>query len=280
MKYLNLGCGDRFHPTWTNVNFTSNHPDILAHNLTQGIPFAPASFQAIYHSHLLEHFSKTQAPNFLKECHRVLQPNGIIRIAIPDLEQITRSYIFSLEQALQGSQEAADNHTWLLLELFDQIVRNQSGGDMAAYLLQKHIPNEEFILKRLGTEARNLIEAGRQQRQNPPSSDTWLKQTFRPLYKFLKSSHHRRETLLKLVLGKTDYQALEIGRFRLGGEIHQWMYDRHSLSQLLKDTGFTQITQRTATESYIPNWTSFNLDTEPDGSIYKPDSLYMEAIKP
>jgi hypothetical protein len=35
-----------------------------------------------------------------------------------------------------------------------------------------------------------------------------------------------------------------------------------------------------ADESYITNWTSFNLDTEPDGSIYKPDSLYMEAVKP
>lgn len=38
--------------------------------------------------------------------------------------------------------------------------------------------------------------------------------------------------------------------------------------------------QRTATEGYVPNLFSFNLDTEPDGSIYKPDSLLLEAIKP
>ncbi|QUY40607.1 hypothetical protein [Acaryochloris marina] len=58
------------------------------------------------------------------------------------------------------------------------------------------------------------------------------------------------------------------------------MYDRYSLARLLKECGFEQITQRSATESYIPGWSSFNLDTEADGNIYKPDSLYMEAIKP
>jgi hypothetical protein len=50
--------------------------------------------------------------------------------------------------------------------------------------------------------------------------------------------------------------------------------------RLLEDCGFQQIVRRTATESYIPDWPEFNLDTEPDGSVYKPDSLFMEAIKP
>lgn len=58
------------------------------------------------------------------------------------------------------------------------------------------------------------------------------------------------------------------------------MYDSYSLAKLLKACGFQQIMQRTATQSYIPNWSDFNLDTEPDGSVYKPDSLFMEAIKP
>ena len=58
------------------------------------------------------------------------------------------------------------------------------------------------------------------------------------------------------------------------------MYDHYSLSSLLKKCGLQEITKRTAQESYIPEWTSFNLDTEPDGSVYKPDSLYMESIKP
>lgn len=278
MNYLNLGCGNRFHPTWTNVNFTTTGPGVIAHNLMEGIPFPDNSFDVVYHSHILEHFSKSQAPLFLKECYRVLRPQGTIRIAVPDLEQITRSYIFALEQNLSGSPEAAHNYNWLLLELFDQIARNHSGGDMAAYLRQEHIPNKAFVLKRLGTEAKNLIESGRQPCQNPLSSYSWFKQTFSPAYQFLRDSSYRREIFLKLFLSSEDYQALQIGRFRLGGEIHQWMYDRYSLAKLLKDCRFEQIVQQSATESYVPNWPDFDLDTEEDGSVYKPDSLFMEAI--
>ncbi len=280
MNYLNLGCGKRFHPDWTNVNFTTTGSDVIAHDLTQGIPFPEASFDVVYHSHILEHFSKPQAPLFLKDCYRVLRPQGVIRIAVPDLEQIIRSYIFALEQALSGSQEAAYNYNWLLLELFDQIVRNHSGGDVAAYLRQAYIPNEAFILKRQGTEAKNLIESGRQSWQTPPSPDPWFKRTFRPTYQFLRDPNYRREIFFKRFLSSTDYQALQIGLFRQGGEVHQWMYDRYSLTKILEDCGFHQIVQQTATESYIPNWVDFNLDTELDGSVYKPDSLFMEAIKP
>ena len=85
--------------------------------------------------------------------------------------------------------------------------------------------------------------------------------------------------LLKLILGK-EYRTLQIGRFRQSGEIHQWMYDHYSLSVLLKKCNLTDVIQRSATESYIPDWTRFNLDTEMDGTVYKPDSLFMEAIKP
>ena len=77
-----------------------------------------------------------------------------------------------------------------------------------------------------------------------------------------------------------EYETLKIGRFRQQGEVHQWMDDRFSLKCLLNECGFVDVIQRNASESYLPDWSSFNLDTEQDGSIYKPDSLFMEAIKP
>jgi hypothetical protein len=58
------------------------------------------------------------------------------------------------------------------------------------------------------------------------------------------------------------------------------MYDRYSLGRLLRECGFVEIVQRLASESYIEKWSNFNLDTQPDGTIYKPDSLFMEALKP
>jgi predicted SAM-dependent methyltransferase len=282
MNYLNLGCGRRFHPEWTNVDFVSTGKGVIPHNLTEGIPFPDASFDVVYHSHVLEHFSKTASESFLRECCRVLRPQGVLRVVIPDLEQIARNYLIALEQASSGSQEWAANYEWMLLEMYDQTVRNHSGGEMAAYLFREHIPNQEFILKRYGTEAKNLIEAGRQHQQQPQSAslpEGQPKRLLKQIYRFVRHPTYRRESLLKLLLGE-EYSALEIGRFRQSGEIHQWMYDRYSLALLLEKCGLEKVVQRSATESYIPDWASFTLDTELDGTVYKPDSLFIEAIKP
>jgi predicted SAM-dependent methyltransferase len=280
MKYLNLGCGYRFHSAWTNVNFTSTGEGVIAHNLTQGTPFPDGSFDVVYHSHVLEHFSRTSAESFLRECYRILSPKGILRIVVPDLEQIARTYLIALEQASSGSQEWADNYEWILLEMFDQVARNQSGGDMAAYLFKEHIPNQEFIFKRCGTEAKNLIAVGHMnRRESQPTLESQPKRLLKGLYCFLRYPDYRQESLIKFFLGK-EYSALQIGRFRLGGEVHQWMYDRHSLTVLLEKCGFQDVIQQTAAESHISSFTSFNLDTEGDGTVYKPDSIFIEAIKP
>lgn len=282
MNYLNLGCGFRYHPDWTNVDFNSIGSGVIVHNLSQSIPFTDKSFDVVYHSHLLEHFSKTNAEYFLRECYRVLRPQGILRVVVPDLEQITRTYLQALEKAGAGCQTWHYNYEWMLLEMYDQTVRNCSGGEMLAYLSRDHIPNEEFIIERLGTEAKNLIETGKCLRQQPHSQKEQTstpKHIFKQVYRFFRYPRYRRESLIKLLLG-SEYSTLQIGRFRQRGEVHQWMYDRYSLSILLNKIGLEKIKQRTATESYIPNWSSWNLDTESNGTIYKPDSIYMEAIKP
>lgn len=280
MKYLNLGCGSRYHPEWTNVDFTSTGEGVIAHNLAKGIPFLDGSFDVVYHSHVLEHFSKTAAEVFLRECYRVLRPKGILRVAVPDLEQMARTYLLALEQASAGSQEWANNYEWILLEMYDQTVRTSSGGKMAAYLYQGNIPNQEFVLKRCGTEVKNLIEAGHLRQQVPlPAPQNQSKKLLKQAYRFFRYPHHRRESLLKIILGK-EYNALQVGRFRQSGEVHQWMYDRFSLTTVLEKTGFQNIIQQSATESYILNWVNFNLDTELDGTVYKPDSIFLEAIKP
>lgn len=279
MNFLNLGCGRRYHPDWTNVNFTVTGKGVIARDLTQGISFPDDSFDAVYHSHLLEHFPKATAGSFLRECCRVLRPQGILRVVVPDLEQIARTYLTALEQASSSSQLWSANYEWILLEMYDQAVRNSSGGEMAAYLDREDLPNQEFILKRCGVEAKNLIEASKRQEHQLSPLEGKFKRLLKQIYRFVRYQNYRRDILLKLLLGQ-EYTTLQLGRFRQSGEVHQWMYDRYSLSMLLEECGFANIVQRRANESYIPDWTSFNLDTEIDGTVYKPDSLYMEAIKP
>jgi SAM-dependent methyltransferase len=70
-----------------------------------------------------------------------------------------------------------------------------------------------------------------------------------------------------------------LGDARERGETHQWMYDRLTLAALLERSGFTATSVVDHTTSRIPGWNELGLDTEPDGRPYKPDSLYMEAVK-
>jgi predicted SAM-dependent methyltransferase len=263
MDGLNLGCGQHFHPDWTNVDIVSTGEGVIAHDLRQGIPFPDASFDVVYHSHVLEHLPKAKATPFLQECFRVLRPSGVIRVVVPDLEQLARLYLTALEQASQGCEEWQANYDWILLEMYDQTVRGHSGGEMAAYLAQDPIPNETFVIQRLGREAKTLMHLLRQQPLQSPTQT-------------LSDDDMR----LKTLLGEAGYQALQIGRFRQSGEVHQWMYDRYSLKVLLENAGFHQVRVCSAYESRIPNYAMYGLDVEPDGQIRKPDSIFVEAIKP
>ena len=280
---LNLGCGMKFHRAWVNVDYNKTGQDVLPWDLRKGIPFPNASFRVVYHSHVLEHYNKNDALKFLKECRRVLQGNGILRVVVPDLEAIARTYLDVLENTDSGTPAGAENYTWMLLELYDQTVRNYSGGAMAEYLLQQEISNEEFVIMRCGVEAKKMRDIVCSKQKGISSSDASSSpesmHKFRNVLAFImRIPSVVREILLKKMLG-AEYEALEIGRFRLSGEVHQWMYDRYSLRCLLESCGFVEILQRNAFDSYIPNWSVYGLDTELDGSIYKPDSMYMEAIK-
>jgi predicted SAM-dependent methyltransferase len=275
---LNLGCGERFRDGWVNVNFTSTGLGVITANLGKGVPFPDESFDVVYHSHLLEHFPKTAAAGFLKECYRVLRPNGVIRVVVPDLEAIARNYLLALDKVRAGIEGWDHNYEWMLLEMYDQVVRNQSGGEMARYLCNETISNEQFVVDRCGAEVSNLIAAGRKNKSDTLAAKLQAAHHLRKTFKRLFKPKGWREALLRLLL-VNEYEALQIGRFRLGGENHQWMYDSYSLGRLLQACRFESVAVRSASESCIPDWASFNLDSEPDGSVYKPDSLFIEATK-
>ncbi len=270
LPYINLGCGFTFNENWVNVDFISTGKDVIAHNLTKGIPFKDNSFKAAYHSHVLEHFMKVDAEKFISECYRILQPKGVLRVAIPDLEAIARNYIKYLEASLANDTSAKEKYNWTMLEMYDQVVRAKGGGEMIDYIKDISKQNDDFLIERNGNETKQLIENFRNIKK---STSVVNKDSF----SFSKFKSRVKNKLIHLLL-KDDIKALNIGRFRLGGEIHQWMYDRYSLSELLKKHGFVNVKVVTATESQIPDWNNYNLDLI-EGKVRKPDSLFIEAQK-
>lgn len=274
MKYLNLGCGHYFSKDirWTNIDFVSTGEGVIAHNLLRGIPADHNSFDVVYHSHVLEHFTKTDGFSFIRECHRVLKPNGIIRIAIPDLEQIARLYLSFLEQGLAdgNNEQVRANYDWMLIEMYDQTVRNYGGGEMANYLSQDQIINEQFVFERIGEEGRAI----RNDMVNRPPT-LLQKRKRRTFVQLIKAVTRKINPFKKTA---AQQMAESIGKFRLQGEIHQWMYDRYSVTYLLKKVGFKDIKFKTAFDSSIIDWKVFHLDDK-NGQARKPDSLFIEAIK-
>ncbi len=61
-------------------------------DLTKPLPFPDSSVTAIFSSHVLEHLFPREAESLLKECCRVLEPAGVCRVVVPDLDQVVKSY--------------------------------------------------------------------------------------------------------------------------------------------------------------------------------------------
>jgi predicted SAM-dependent methyltransferase len=73
-----------------NVEWDSR---IVLHDLRTRFPWSDSSVAVAYSSHTLEHFDKAAGRAFLAECHRVLRPEGIIRVVVPDLHAIVVDYL-------------------------------------------------------------------------------------------------------------------------------------------------------------------------------------------
>ena len=59
---------------------------------TKRIPLGDASVDVLYSSHMREHLDRDEAKSFLAEAYRVLKPEGIVRVAVPDLRLMVQEY--------------------------------------------------------------------------------------------------------------------------------------------------------------------------------------------
>ncbi len=92
---LHLGCGKNYFEGWINIDNNSDHNikklDIN-YDLRNPLPFMDNSVDFIYNEHFLEHLTVEEGQRAIKEFLRVLKPNGIMRIAMPDLVGIVHAY--------------------------------------------------------------------------------------------------------------------------------------------------------------------------------------------
>jgi predicted SAM-dependent methyltransferase len=123
---MNLGCGLAVAEGWINVDGSLNalvaswppifhrllyrfsganqyyscsdycallqHHVFVHRDLSGDLPFPDRSVDYLYCSHFLEHLSRPDALHLLKEGRRILKPEGIFRICVPDLAYAVSLY--------------------------------------------------------------------------------------------------------------------------------------------------------------------------------------------
>lgn len=89
---LNLGAGKNPLEGWINADFIPENKNILFIDVRKKIPFKDNTFDYIIQEHLIEHLSRRDGENMLKECFRILKSGGKLRIATPDLIFISSLY--------------------------------------------------------------------------------------------------------------------------------------------------------------------------------------------
>ena len=129
---LHLGCAGTVVPGWTSTSRQASigalptaeanpssgrsdrrcsgqgfPPGIIHADVSRRLPYADGSVAFVYSSHLIEHLSRPQGLDFVRECRRVLRLGGIMRVATPDLEAIVETYI-TANGATDGQQTRAD----------------------------------------------------------------------------------------------------------------------------------------------------------------------------
>lgn len=82
---LNLGSGDTVVPGYTNIDRKDGGE-------VYPLKFPDNSVDAIYASHILEHFSHRDTEKVISEWVRVLKPGGELKIAVPDFDKIINAY--------------------------------------------------------------------------------------------------------------------------------------------------------------------------------------------
>jgi SAM-dependent methyltransferase len=112
-SYIQYGCGFSAPDGWRNFDasptlrferlplfgrlFKKNEfrfPENVEYgDIVKGLPVIDESCKGIYCSHILEHLSLNDFRIALCNTYKILQPGGIFRLVLPDLEYFIRQYI-------------------------------------------------------------------------------------------------------------------------------------------------------------------------------------------
>src|SRR5688500_9867663 len=106
---LHVGSGPLVRAGWTNIDLDRFPGVDYVIDVRGGLPFR--NVRHIYAEHFLEHLSYDDGARFLRECRRVLRPDGVLRLSTPNLEWVMQTHYhrdgsltecFEINKAVRG----------------------------------------------------------------------------------------------------------------------------------------------------------------------------------
>lgn len=89
-KKIHFGCGKDYKTDWLNLDV--NKVADFWIDVRNPIKLKSGSVEFIYSSHMIEHLEHHEVVFHLKECYRLLEQNGVLRLGVPDFESIIKNY--------------------------------------------------------------------------------------------------------------------------------------------------------------------------------------------
>lgn len=269
--YVNLACGGSYvdSPEWVNLDYFKAGPGVKKVNLLDSLPFEDKTVDAIYCSHFIEHIPRDRLNNFLKECYRILKSGtGMARFVLPDFEEMCTEYI---RQRKSGNHAKAD---FVVLEIIDQCVRMEQGGELGALYKSLDGSNDNdfigYIYERCGKNALLCCND-----QNGEDWRTRLSRHYERILSYIEKKYCR----LVSMLFPSAFKAQNVS-FAAVGEKHAWLYDEYSLAVLLKKAGFSNIVKMAYDKTFSRNNPFYLLDVDVNGLPREgKESMYIEAFK-
>jgi len=89
---LHLGSGKNIISGFINIDGNPLRKNILYFDLRNKLPFKNDSVKYVFSSNVFEHFFPDEILEILSDIYDKMQPNGIMRIVVPDLEKAIIAY--------------------------------------------------------------------------------------------------------------------------------------------------------------------------------------------
>lgn len=136
-------------------------------DVTKKVPWPDNSVDVVYSSHMFEHLDRPAARRFLEEVKRVLVPDGVLRLAVPDIAIQVSKYISTgdADGFVAGTLLACPKPETMLEKLRWLVV----GGRHHAWMYDEH--SLVALLAQVGFHSPKRLAAGETTIPNPRNLD-------------------------------------------------------------------------------------------------------------